>query len=267
MAEVKFIFEGNTINIQCTKQDIMKDICTKFANKIGKDINKLYFLYGGNIINLNLKLEQIINNNNEINILVYENDENNLKCPNCGINIDNNINNDISKSNNDIINTLIGLKSQLENIINSNNNINIIKSQIKNINLILDNTIKEIKKNNNKLKIDNKIENKIKIIEGIINIENNDINKDIIIYNSKENIDTYINNEKINLNKGKNNQRIYKFKNVGKYQFKLIFNNNINDLYEFFEDCSQISFIDLSNFDSSNIRNVYRMFHNLNKLK
>ena len=45
MAEVKFIFEGNTIIIQCTKQRIMKDICTRFANKIGKDIiNYIFYM-------------------------------------------------------------------------------------------------------------------------------------------------------------------------------------------------------------------------------
>ena len=269
MAEVKFIFEGITTKIQCTKNEIIRDICIKFSNKIQKNINKLYFLFGGNILNLDLKLEQIINNENEITILAYEKDESFLKYSNCGTNINNKINNDIILSNNDIIETLIGIKSQLENIINSNNSINIMKSQIKNINLILDNSIKEIKKNNNKLQIsnNNEIKNQIKIIEGIINIEENDISKDIIIYNSRENIDTYINNVKINLNKGKNNQRICKFKNEGQYQFKLIFNNNITDLYEFFGDCSQISFIDLSNFDSSNITNVYRMFNNCNKLK
>ena len=113
MAEVKFIFEDNAIKIQCIKQDLMRDICIKFANKLKKDINKLYFLYGGSMINLNLKLEQLINDDNEINILAYEEYENNSKCPNCGPNIDIKTYDDIILSNKNIIETLIGLKSQL----------------------------------------------------------------------------------------------------------------------------------------------------------
>ena len=75
----------------------MKDIFKKYENKINKDIKHLIFLYNGNLINENLKLEQINKENNEIIILVEElNNKNNYQekiieskdiiCPHCGEN-------------------------------------------------------------------------------------------------------------------------------------------------------------------------------------
>ena len=52
----------------------------------------------------------------------------------------------------------------------------------------------------------------------------------------KEGIDVYLNNEKINTN-------IIKYNIVNKnekYEFKIIFNNNITNLNGFFEKCSNI---------------------------
>ena len=91
MSEVKFNFESQLIKIQCSLNDLIKDICLKLANKINKDINNLIFLYGGNILNMNLKLNEL--NNNDINILVYEKENEGLKCPNRGIYINYNNNN------------------------------------------------------------------------------------------------------------------------------------------------------------------------------
>ena len=72
MSKVVFIFEGSRIEIQCSEEDKMKDICLKLANKIDKNINNIYFLYNGNTINLELKYKEIKISNNEVNILVYE---------------------------------------------------------------------------------------------------------------------------------------------------------------------------------------------------
>ena len=76
MENVIFSFKGINTIIQCNKEDKMKDICNKYANKIGIDINLIYFLYNGIQLNLELTLNQQINNidrdKNEINILVYE---------------------------------------------------------------------------------------------------------------------------------------------------------------------------------------------------
>ena len=50
MTEVKVIFnfEGIESTIQCLVDEKMKDICERYSNKIGKNINSLIFLYGEN---------------------------------------------------------------------------------------------------------------------------------------------------------------------------------------------------------------------------
>ena len=73
----------------------MKEICSKYVIKIQKKLDDLFFLYGGQNLNLELKLNQI-SDQNKINILVYDkystviNTNNNFKiskhaiCPECG---------------------------------------------------------------------------------------------------------------------------------------------------------------------------------------
>ena len=73
----------------------MKEICSKYVIKIQKKLDDLIFLYGGQNLNLELKLNQI-SDQNKINILVYDkhstiiNANNNFKiskhviCPECG---------------------------------------------------------------------------------------------------------------------------------------------------------------------------------------
>ena len=75
MEEIIFIFEGKQIKIQCYIEEKMKDIIIKFKNKIKAEDNNLCYIYNGDKVNEELKLNQIMNNNNEnkINILVYDN--------------------------------------------------------------------------------------------------------------------------------------------------------------------------------------------------
>ena len=101
MAETFFIFNGIQTTIQCKKDELMKDICQKFSNKINIDINNLYFLYGGENIkeelSFNQQAKKIDRDRNQMNILVYEknnlikNEEEKIKskdiiCPKCGEN-------------------------------------------------------------------------------------------------------------------------------------------------------------------------------------
>jgi len=78
MINAIFTFKGNNTIIQCNKEDKMKDICYKYANKIGIDINLIYFLYNGMQLDLDLyfDLNQQANiidkDKNEMNILVFE---------------------------------------------------------------------------------------------------------------------------------------------------------------------------------------------------
>ena len=106
MAEILFIYEKEKIIIQCNNlEDKMKDIINQFENKIKKEENNnLYYVYNGDKINEELKLNQIIKdiNDKKINILVYNNKNkenkkeiilNEIICPECKENILININN------------------------------------------------------------------------------------------------------------------------------------------------------------------------------
>ena len=171
MSKVIFIFEGQRVEIQCKNEDKMRDICIKLAIKIDKNINNLYFLYDGKMINLELKYKEIINSINEMNILVYEKEG--IICPKCGENIN------INEKEDEIKEKLIGIKDLIEILINSNNmSMNKIINQLKNIIIIIDNMLKENKRNEIK-----KVEDRM--IKGIIDIELNNINKDIVLYKSK----------------------------------------------------------------------------------
>ena len=76
MSIVNFLYKGTETTIQCQENEKMKEICNKFGNKEKINVNNLYFMYNGNIIDLELKYKEIINeidkNKNKINILVEE---------------------------------------------------------------------------------------------------------------------------------------------------------------------------------------------------
>ena len=117
MAEIIFTYEGNQINIQCDKNQKMDEICNKLSTKIDMNINSLLFLYGGSQLNLDKKLNEITKEN-KINILVYKKVNENEICPKCGRVLNDKIIDNIILLNNNINMTLLGLKSQIENIIN-----------------------------------------------------------------------------------------------------------------------------------------------------
>ena len=56
-AIVIFTFDGRDLSIQCNEEDKMKNICQKFVSKIGINMDSLFFLYGGNRINFELKFK------------------------------------------------------------------------------------------------------------------------------------------------------------------------------------------------------------------
>ena len=94
MAEVIFTLDGINTNIQCTIDEKMNEICEKFSNKVGRNINSLLFLYDGFIINNDLtfyqQAKQLDKVRNKLNVLVYEKETFRIKeiiCPKCGDNI------------------------------------------------------------------------------------------------------------------------------------------------------------------------------------
>ena len=86
MVEVEFIYNGIKTMIQCDINEKIKNICNKYLIKIGKDIKDIYFVYGGNVINENLKELNINELSNNIDkgrkkmiLLVNEIDKNKEK--------------------------------------------------------------------------------------------------------------------------------------------------------------------------------------------
>ena len=128
---VIFTLDEVPLSIQCNENDIMKDICQKYANKIQKDINSLVFLYGGNQLNFNLKFKDIIidKENKEIKVLVYSNEIDEFICPKCGEKIKLNTEkiDNIILSINNLKETIDSAKLMLENVIekSSVNSINV----------------------------------------------------------------------------------------------------------------------------------------------
>ena len=96
--EIEFNYQGQITIIQCNIKDNYSTIFQRFINKSNIDINSIYFLYSGNIIEGNLIIEQNINNTDKerkkMNILVNNKNEINdnsiiikpkdIICPKCG---------------------------------------------------------------------------------------------------------------------------------------------------------------------------------------
>ena len=111
-----FSFNSTETTILCLKEDKMESICIQFTSKIGLNINSIYFLFGGNKLNLELTFKQITILN-EINILAFQFDNNEeIFCPKCGetIQIDKTCLENIICSNNNINDELFGLKGQIK---------------------------------------------------------------------------------------------------------------------------------------------------------
>ena len=96
--EIEFIYQGQHINIQCNTRNILINIFHNFANKAQIDINSVYFLYSGTIMERTSTVEKVINNNDKerkkMSILVnnkyYSNQKGmiikskDISCPKCG---------------------------------------------------------------------------------------------------------------------------------------------------------------------------------------
>jgi hypothetical protein len=95
MVEVEFNYQQNLINIQSNMTDIFEEIVQKYTIKSNLDINNIYFISNGKIINKKDRLENIMSEsdkrNKKIIMLV------------CSINNTINIENTNIKISNDII--------------------------------------------------------------------------------------------------------------------------------------------------------------------
>ena len=231
MASTIFINEGESVIIQCSKEEKMKTICDKYCNKINSNINSLLFLYGGKELNLDKKYEDYSKEKTLI-ILVYKNDS--QICPKCEKLLDDKIYNLIS-SNNKINSILFGLTIQIGHIIidiNNNKQITQISSQLMNINIVLNNILENIKKNNEELNIIKNIKS-----ENNNKKENKDNNN---FKNDNNNIDpndTKDKNVKMNEYKSKkeednnniNNQKLQLTQNISEGKKEVIIKNKNRD--------------------------------------
>ena len=95
---IYFIYSGETIDMHCSTQEIMKDIIKRFCDKINVNKNTIYCLYSGKKLDENITLENLKksqNINEKTTILVYSIDEKDKEtvhkiiksstiiCPNC----------------------------------------------------------------------------------------------------------------------------------------------------------------------------------------
>ena len=67
MVEVEFNYKQNRINIQSNMNDIFEDIIQKYINKTNLDINNIYFISNGNIVNKKDKLKNIMSESDKRN--------------------------------------------------------------------------------------------------------------------------------------------------------------------------------------------------------
>ena len=253
----------------------MKDICEKYSTKLGIELKLLKFLYEGTQLDFDLTLKETNPSDDETKILVTKNELDGLICPKCGGNaiIDKESIDEIILNMNNIKEIISGIKAIVDNII-QNSVVNIVNIQLKNVNLLLNNVNEDISKNNEKIKnlikdnpVTNYKENK-NIIRGTINISSNEINKDIVLFNTDINkhLDVSINNQKVNVIK-ENSQWKYNFTKEGTHIFEIIFKNNISNMKRFFAECPNIISLDLSNFNTSYADNMSFMFNKCHKLK
>ena len=59
--QIEFIYKGRLINVQCNEEEKLKNIYTRICSKIELDINKVYFIYNGSLLNEEFTIESVIN--------------------------------------------------------------------------------------------------------------------------------------------------------------------------------------------------------------
>jgi len=91
MCEIIFTYKGLDTLIQCQNEEKVKEVINRYIQKIGIDINSIYSIYGGSIVNNELTINELIKpsdkNENKMNLLVYniEEEKENLQSTNEGL--------------------------------------------------------------------------------------------------------------------------------------------------------------------------------------
>ena len=291
---LKFLIITKTTNNLNILNDYI-DIKNSYINNIRLNLNNRYIKYINNIIILVIRdsdrLDKYFefldydkdytkgyNFYNKASIILLKNlfrsDSNNT--PSYAKNkIDEIINNEFKHDNSDSIGCPIALSNDNMNntqVIGIHQNKN---SSTKANGIFIGEIIKEIQNDITKIEPEIKAE---------INIEEKDINQDIRIINSYEEYMTkyypdelldqhHFNEEEIKQCQIKiNNMQIpfsyfYKFPQIGKYNIKYTFINNLKKVNYMFSECSNIINIDLSKFNTNEVDDMSCMFANCCSLK
>ena len=61
MIQIEFNYKGQLINMQCNEKEKLENIYIRFCSKTELDINKIYFIYNGSVLNGELTIESVIN--------------------------------------------------------------------------------------------------------------------------------------------------------------------------------------------------------------
>ena len=72
MIQINFVLNGDSEIIEGNKKEKMYDIIKKYAEKINKKIENLYFLFDGNLLRQEEQLGYFCRDQENIEILVYE---------------------------------------------------------------------------------------------------------------------------------------------------------------------------------------------------
>ena len=161
MSEViaKFTLNCVEIKIQCKSNEKIRHL-SKICNKMKKDLNAYIYIYAGENLNFDLTFEEHlqIKGNKEMAILVFKNEDYEIICTKCEekMKLNKDKIDEIILNNNIIKDKISGIELMIDNMIKSSL-INTMNNQLKNINILLDNIIDDIQKNN--VRLENLLDN------------------------------------------------------------------------------------------------------------
>ena len=287
MVEIEFIFNQKQIVINTEKEEKMKNICYKFAQIVGKDINNLLFTYNGENINGDFTFIQQAyikdQYKNKITIFVTEKNINNINIEDAPLPVfANNNSTDFFQIKFDEM-TQKNELNELRNIIDKFNTdikyiINIFNNAIENMEIyykIKCNKINKICYNNNNYFInEDNYRDLIKDINQVINDNslNNKINNILNIYKkfninkeTNNNIIIEENNEIFIRYKAEQNKDIqifgHNFVENNKDICKIICEGDEYNLSEFFKVTNENNLLDISLTNINKIQDMSYMFY------
>ena len=261
-ANIIFNLDGVDIQISCSKEDKIRDICQKFALKIGKNLARFNFLYNGNILNFELSFKnqanRLDNSRNIMKVLVYTIEGSVIYFNN------NNQNNDINNfQNKNVIRGILDIKlSEIKN-----NYVDLFFTVVKDgIDVYINHKKVNMIIREGHWKIDYFFERDGQYsFEIVMNFEitmmacffqecSNIISLDFTNFNT-----SYVKRMDFMFCKL---EKLKEIKGLNKF-----ITSNVKSMKGMFSMCHELEYLDLSNFDTSNVVNMASMFFKCYKLK